>query len=74
VKLLACWAPAISIKGRENTGELLPARKTRGGSHSYDLAALTSLADEAAATLCYCRLSSHDQKGDLDRQQKRLEA
>ncbi|WP_410493871.1 recombinase family protein [Endozoicomonas sp. 8E] len=30
--------------------------------------------NEAAPTLCYCRVSSHDQKPDLDSQQELLEA
>ncbi len=58
----------------ESTGELLPARKTKGGTRYYDTAALLNVSNEAAPTICYCRVSSHDQKSDLDRQQELLEA
>ena len=63
-----------TLRKWESTGELLPARKTRGGTRYYDVAELMSFTNEAAPTLCYCRVSSHDQKDDLDRQQELLEA
>lgn len=63
-----------TLRKWESTGELLPARKTRGGTRYYDVAELMSFTNEAAPTLCYCRVSSHDQKADLDRQQALLEA
>jgi len=63
-----------TLRKWEETGELLPARKTKGGTRYYDTAELLGLSNEAAPTLCYCRVSSHDQKSDLDRQQEMLEA
>lgn len=63
-----------TLRKWESTGELLPARKTQGGTRYYDVAELMGLSNEAAPTLCYCRVSSHDQKDDLDRQQELLEA
>ena len=63
-----------TLRKWESTGELLPARKTRGGTRYYDVAELMSFTNEAAPTLCYCRVSSHDQRDDLDRQQELLEA
>ena len=63
-----------TLRKWESTGELLPARKTRGGTRYYDVAELMSFTNEAAPTLCYCRVFSHDQKDDLDRQQELLEA
>lgn len=63
-----------ALRKWERTGELLPARKTRGGTRYYDVAELMSFTNEAAPTLCYCRASSHDQRDDLDRQQALLEA
>lgn len=63
-----------ALRKWERTGELLPARKTRGGTRYYDVAELMSFTNEAAPTLCYCRVSSHDQRDDLDRQQALLEA
>ena len=60
----------------EATGELLPARKTRGGTRYYATSDL--LGHQAAVsdplTVCYARVSSHDQKADLDRQHAALEA
>ena len=58
----------------EKTGELLPARKTRGGTRYYAVADLLGSANEAAPTLCYARVSGRDQEADLDRQQAALEA
>ena len=72
----------------EANGELLPARKTRGGTRYYAIADLfgRSAADSPAAaspaaaspeeplTVCYARVSSQDQEADLDRQQAALEA
>ena len=67
----------------EANGELLPARKTQGGTRYYAIADLfgrSASASPAAAspeeplTVCYARVSSHDQKADLDRQQAALEA
>ena len=58
----------------EKTGELLPARKTRKGTRYYAVSDLIGTTNESAPTLCYARVSSHDQKPDLDRQQAVLEA
>ena len=67
----------------EANGELLPARKTQGGTRYYAIADLfgrSAAASPAAAsteeplTVCYARVSSHDQEADLDRQQAALEA
>ena len=58
----------------EKTGELLPARKTRGGTRDYAVADLLGSANEAAPTLCHARVSGRDRKADLDRQQAALEA
>ena len=58
----------------EATGELMPARKTAGGTRYYDANQLLNLGDSDAPTVCYARVSSHDQKDDLDRQHAMLEA
>jgi predicted site-specific integrase-resolvase len=58
----------------EASGELLPDRKSRGGTRYYDLAKLLKLGDEDAPTVGYARVSSHDQKADLVRQAEILEA
>ncbi|WP_410493948.1 IS607 family transposase [Endozoicomonas sp. 8E] len=64
----------VTLRKSESTGELLPARKTKGGARYYDVSELMGYSNEAAPTLCYCRVSGHDQKPDLDRQQELLEA
>ena len=62
----------------EANGELLPARKTQGGTRYYAIADLfgrsAAASPEEPLTVCYARVSSHDQKADLDRQQAALEA
>ena len=58
----------------ETTGELMPARKTKGGTRYYDLSELLNIGNVDSPTICYCRVSSNDQKADLDRQHKMLEA
>ena len=58
----------------EKTGELLPARKTRGDTRYYSTAALLTLDSSDAPTICYTRVSSRNQKDDLDRQHQVLEA
>jgi putative resolvase len=58
----------------EATGELLPDRKTAGGTRYYAPTKLAGLGDADAPTVCYARVSSHDQKEDLERQHAMLEA
>ena len=58
----------------EASGELLPARKTRGGTRYYAVSDLVGLSNEASPTVCYARVSFHDQKAGLDRQHAMLEA
>lgn len=62
-----------TLRKWEKTGELLPARKTKGGTRYYDVAELLQLGDADSPTICYARVSSHDQKADLDRQHEMLE-
>lgn len=63
-----------TLRKWESTGELLPARKTKGGTRYYDPEELLGSSNLNSPTVCYCRVSSHDQKSDLDRQQAMLEA
>lgn len=62
-----------TLRKWEKTGELLPDRKTVGGTRFYDSAKLLSLGDADYPTIGYARVSSHDQKDDLVRQQEMLE-
>ena len=63
-----------NLRKWEKSGELLPARKTQGGTRYYDAAQLLGLGDSEAATVGYARVSSPGQKADLARQQEMLEA
>ena len=51
----------------EETGELLPARKTKRGTRYYSTADLMGLKSLDAPTICCARVSSRDQKDDRDR-------
>lgn len=63
-----------TLRKWEFSGELLPARKTKGGTRYYSVADLLSIGDQDAPTVCYARVSSQDQKEDLERQHAMLEA
>jgi len=65
VKTLRAW---------EKSGELIPDRKSKGGTRYYDIAKIMGLGNEDMPTIGYARVSSHDQKADLVRQQGLLEA
>lgn len=63
-----------TLRKWERSGELLPARKTKGGTRYYDAHALLGLHTSDLPTIGYARVSSHDQKADLERQHGMLEA
>lgn len=63
-----------TLRKWEASGELLPARKTKGGTRYYAVSDLLALGDSDAPTVGYARVSSHDQKEDLTRQSALLEA
>lgn len=62
-----------TLRKWEKSGELLPDRKTRGGTRFYDPDKLLALGDVDAPTIGYARVSSRDQKADLERQKEMLE-
>lgn len=62
-----------TLRKWEKSGELMPDRKTQGGTRFYDAAKLLNLGDADYPTVCYARVSSYDQKDDLVRQKKMLE-
>ena len=65
---------AQTLRRWEREGELLPDRKSEGGTRYYDLDKLLGLNHiETDLTIAYARVSSHDQKEDLKRQAERLE-
>lgn len=63
-----------TLRKWEKTGELVPHRKTKGGTRYYDIHKLQNSSEHEYPTLCYARVSSHEQKADLIRQQELLEA
>ena len=63
-----------TLRQWERTGELLPTRKSQSGTRYYDRLDLLDVRNESAPTIGYVRVSSHDQKTDLDRQHAALEA
>lgn len=63
---------AQTLRRWEREGELLPDRKSEGGTRYYDLDKLLGLNHiETDLTIAYARVSSHDQKEDLKRQAER---
>lgn len=64
-----------TLRKWEKTGQLLPDRKADGGTRYYDLDRIVGLRkDNDKPTLAYARVSSSDQKDDLDRQVSLLES
>ena len=58
----------------EATGDLMPARRTKGGTRYYAISDLLGVKNGDSPTVCYARVSSHDQKSDLERQHAVLES
>lgn len=52
----------------------MPFRKTAGGTRYYSVADLLTVRASDTPTICYARVSSNDQKEDLERQQIILES
>jgi predicted site-specific integrase-resolvase len=74
----ALGVSAQTLRRWEREGKLLPDERTAGGRRRYDLARLKpemfrSQADAARKTVAYARVSSHDQRDDLERQKQVLE-
>jgi len=65
-----------TVRRWEKTGKLPPANRTIGGQRRYNPSALITSSSvpkqEAQPTLPYARVSSHDQKDDLARQENIL--
>jgi predicted site-specific integrase-resolvase len=76
VAATALGVSTSTLRRWEATGRLTPAR-TEGGQRRYDLAALrpglAHGADVPRKTLAYARVSSYDQRADLERQKQVLE-
>lgn len=69
----------ITLRRWHQLGKLVPCCRTPGGHRRYDLASvrrtfgLDAHVNREKLTLCYARVSSHDQKEHLATQAKRLE-
>ena len=63
-----------TLRKWEETGELLPARKSKSGTRYYLMSDLLEVGDQSAPTICYARVSTSRQKADLVRQRESLEA
>lgn len=74
----ALGVSAQTLRRWEREGRLLPDERTAGGRRRYDLVRLKpemfrSPAEASRKTVAYARVSSHDQKDDLERQKQVLE-
>lgn len=63
---------ASTLRRWEAEGRLIPER-TASGHRRYDLSQLLGIKSELSFTVAYARVSSHDQKADLERQKQVLE-
>lgn len=75
VKPRGCWDPRLTrCAGGKQLVSCVPHRKTAAGTRYYLVSELMGMRVEDSPTVGYARVSSHDQKGDLDRQHAALEA
>ena len=63
-----------ALRNWEMEGKIMPSHRTPGGQRMYDLAELLGVNDLTYPTIAYARVSSSDQKEDLERQHAVLEA
>ena len=64
-----------TLRKWDKSGELIPDRKTKSGTRYYNInTLLNNNQSDNKKTICYARVSSHDQKADLERQQIMLES
>ena len=63
-----------ALRNWETEGKIMPSHRTPGGQRMYDLAELLGVNDLTSPTIAYARVSSSDQKEDLERQHAVLEA
>lgn len=62
-----------TLRRWEREGSLVPDRKTEGNTRYYDLdKLLNTRINETKLTIGYARVSGHDQKADLQRQEEVL--
>ena len=63
-----------ALRNWEMEGKIMPSHRTPGGQRMYDLSQLLGVNDLSYPTIAYARVSSSDQKKDLERQHAVLEA
>ena len=63
-----------ALRNWEVEGKIMPSHRTPGGQRMSDLAELLGVNDLTYPTIAYARVSSSDQKKDLERQHAVLEA
>ena len=63
-----------ALRNWEMEGKIMPSHRTPGGQRMYDLAELLGVNDLTYPTIAYARVSSSDQKEDLERQHAVLES
>ena len=63
-----------ALRNWESEGKIMPSHRTPGGQRMYDLAELLGVNDKTYPTIAYARVSSNDQKEDLEHQHAVLEA
>ena len=63
-----------ALRNWEAEGKIMPSHRTPGGQRMYNLAELLGINDKSYPTIAYARVSSNDQKEDLERQHAVLEA
>ena len=63
-----------ALRNWEAEGKIMPSHRTPGGQRMSDLAELLGVNDLTYPTIAYARVSSSDQKEDLERQHAVLEA
>lgn len=61
-----------TLRRWESEGKLIPER-TANGHRRYSMNQLLDVKPDSALTVCYARVSSQDQKSDLERQKQVLE-
>lgn len=62
-----------TLRRWEETGQLLPDKKTKGGTRYYDVDRLLGVSvKESSLTYAYARVSSETQREDLSRQKEVL--
>jgi putative resolvase len=61
-----------TLRRWESEGKLIPGR-TANGHRRYTISQLLGLKENLSYTVGYCRVSSHDQKKDLERQKEVVE-